>query len=154
LALSIGIAYMDIKTNQLTESLGESSIAISINDLESFEWIKKSTRIEDRFLVETSDAGQYISSFCDRPVVFPFTLMQYNPKYRNLKEFMHLNPNANETLNLLYEFEVNYIFVGSRATRSPFFTFDANLLLASSHYQLAFNSSGSFIFKVKLNMSD
>jgi hypothetical protein len=149
LILSISFAYLDIKTNQLTDSIGESRIAISINDLECFEWIKKNTGIEDRFLVETSDAGQYIPSFCDRPVVFPFTLMQYDSEYKKLKDHIYSNPDENETLNLLNEFEVDYIFVGSKATRNPFFTFDANLLLASSHYQLAFNSSDSFIFKVK-----
>jgi len=151
LALSISIAYMDVKTNQWTESIGESRIAISINDLESFEWIKRNTRVEDRFLVETSDAGQYISSFCDRPVVFPFTLMQYDSKYKNLKELIYLNPDNDEALNLLNEFKISYVFVGSKVTRSPFITFDASLLLASSHYQLAFNSSGSYIFKVKLD---
>lgn len=148
LALSISVAYIDIKTNQLTESIGESRLAISINDLESFEWIKKSTRIEDRFLVETSDAGQYIPSFCDRAVIFPFTLMQYDSKYKNLKELIYLNPDSDEALNLLNEFKIGYVFVGSKATRSPFITFDANLLLASSHYQLAFNSGESFIFRV------
>jgi hypothetical protein len=154
LALSIGIAYMDTRANQLTESMGESRVAISINDLECFDWIKGNTRIEDRFLVETSDAGQYISSFCDRPVVFPFTLLQYDSEYRNLKEIMYLNPDDDEALNLLNEFKISYVFVGSKATRSPFITFDADILLASSHYQLAFSSNGSFIFRVKLNMSD
>jgi hypothetical protein len=149
LVLSISVCYMDVKTNQLTESIGKSRVAISINDLECFEWIKKNTRMEDRFLVETSDAGQYIPSFCDRPVVFPFTLMQYDSRYENLKELMYLNPDENEALNLLHEFKVDYIFVGSKATRIPFTTFDANLLLASSHYQLAFNSGEAFIFKVK-----
>jgi len=149
LILSITVCYKDVKTNHLTDSIGRSHIAISINDLECFEWIRNNTSIEDRFLVETSDAGQYIPSFCDRPVVFPFTLMQYDSRYENLKEYIRLNPDQNEALNLLNEFEVNHVFVGSKATRRPFVTFDADLLLSSSHYQLAFNSGEAFIFKVK-----
>jgi hypothetical protein len=149
LVLSISVCYKDVKANQLTDSIGRSRIAISINDLDCFEWIKKNTMLQDRFLVETSDAGQYIPSFCDRPVVFPFTLMQYDSRYENLKEFIYTNPDQNETLNLLNEFKVEYVFVGSKATRRPFITFDADLLLSSSHYQLAFNSGEAFIFKVK-----
>jgi hypothetical protein len=150
LLLSISLAYTDIKANQLTESIGESRVAISMNDLECFEWIKKNTTIEDRFLVETSDAGQYISSFCDRTVVYPFTLLQYDSRYKELKEMIYLNPDGNETLDLLRQFKVNYIFIGSKPTRSPFFTFDGSLLLTSSCYQLAFRSDRSFIFRVMI----
>jgi len=150
LALSISVACIDVRTNQLTESIGKSRVPISISDLDCFEWIKKNTRMEDRFLVETSDAGQYIPSFCDRPVVFPFTLMQYDSRYENLKELIYLNPDNNETLNLLREFKVDYVFIGSKATRIPFTTFNADLLLASSHYYLAFKSGESFIFRVMI----
>jgi hypothetical protein len=148
LVVSISVACIDVRTNQLTESIGKSRVPISISDLECFEWIKKNTTMVDRFLVETSDAGQYISSFCDRPVVFPFTMMQYDPKYENLKELIYLNPDNNETLNLLREFKVDYVFIGSKATRTPFTTFNADLLLASSHYYLAFKSGESYIFRV------
>jgi hypothetical protein len=148
LVVSISVTCIDVRTNQLTESLGKSRVPISITDLECFEWIKKNTTMVDRFLVETSDAGQYISSFCDRPVVFPFTMMQYDPKYENLKELIYLNPDNNETLNLLREFKVDYVFIGSKATLPPFTTFNADLLLASSHYYLAFKSGESYIFRV------
>jgi hypothetical protein len=148
LVLLIIVAYVDVGTNQLTESIGKSRVPISINDLVCFEWIKKNTTLVDRFLVETSDAGQYISSFCDRPVVFPFTLMQYDPKYENLKEFIYLNPDNNEALSLLREFKVDYVFIGSKTTRMPFTTFNADRLLASSNYHLAFRSGESFIFRV------
>jgi hypothetical protein len=148
LVLSISIACIDVRTNQSTDLTGKSRIPISTSDLECFEWIKQNTTTADRFLVETSDAGQFISSFCDRAVVFPFTMMQYNSEYENLKGLMYVNPDSNETLNLLHEFKVDYVFIGSKATRTPFKTFNADLLLASSHYYLAFKSSESFIFRV------
>jgi hypothetical protein len=149
LIFSVGLVCGDINNNISTESIGKNRIPISISDLECFEWIKNNTGIENRFLVETSDAGQYIPSFCDRPVVYPSTLLQFDSRYIELKELIYHSPDDNKTLDLLRQFKVDYIFIGSKATISPFFTFDSDLLLASSHYQLAFCSGQSFIFKIK-----
>lgn len=147
---TIVVCYTDIKKNQSSELFARSCIPISDDDLRCFEWIKKNTTMHDRFLVEMSDAGQYIPSYCDRAVIYPFTLMQFDSDYLKLRDKMYSDPDEEETFNLLHKLEITYIFVGSkvdwRCGRDV--TFNADLLLTSAHYRLVFNSGKSFIFKV------
>lgn len=149
-ASSILACYTDIKNNQLNELCARSNIPISDDDLRCFEWIKKNTSLCDRFLVETSDAGQYIPAYCDRAVIYPFTLVQYDSDYTKLKNEMYVDPDGDEALNLLNKLEISYVFVGSKIDWWYYnATFNGDLLRASLHYQLVFSSGQSLIFKVK-----
>jgi len=153
LLLSLSVCYIDIEANQQTESFARQRVTISDSDLNCFKWIKENTVMDDRFLVEKGDAGQYISSFCDRTVIYPFTLMQFDSKYVDLKNNMYTDPDGTHVLNLLFELEVDYVFIGSKVDqyRNDSFAFDAVSLSAASHYKLAFNSGQSFIFEVELS---
>jgi len=116
-----------------------------------FEWIKENTSTDARFLVQAIDAGQYIPSFCDRIAIYPFTGMQYDSNYVELKNKICTDPDGIQALNLLHELDIDYVFVGSKIwSRAINVTsFNADLLLVSLHYQLVFNSGESYVFKVK-----
>jgi len=116
-----------------------------------FEWIKENTSTDARFLVQAIDAGQYIPSFCDRIAIYPFTGMQYDSNYVELKNEICTDPDGIQALNLLHELDIDYVFVGSKVwSRAINVTsFDADLLLVSLHYQLVFKSGESYVFKVK-----
>ena len=151
-ALLISICWVDYRTNQSLELLARNRIPISSDDLYCFEWIKENTSTDDRFLVEAIDAGQYIPSFCDRTAIYPFTGMQYDSSYVELKNEIHTDPDGIRALNLLHELEIDYVFVGSKIDwwrASNVTAFDADLLLTSLYYQLAFNSGASYVFEVK-----
>lgn len=151
-ALLVSICYIDYRTNQSLELLARERIPISRGDLYCFEWIKENTSTDDRLLVETIDAGQYIPSFCDRIAIYPFTGMQYDSDYVELKNEIHTNPDGIRALDLLHKLEIDYVFVGSKIDwwrASNVTAFDADLLLISLHYRLAFNSGESYVFEVK-----
>jgi hypothetical protein len=151
-ALLISVCCIDYRTNQSWELLARNRIPISNDDLYCFEWIQENTSTEDRFLVETIDAGQYITSFCDRIAIYPFTGMQYDSNYVKLKNEIRTDPNGIQALNLLHGLEIDYVFVGSKTDwwrANNVTSFNADLLLVSLHYQLVFNSGESYVFKVK-----
>ena len=150
-ALLISVCCIDCRTNQSWELLAKDRIPISNDDMYCFEWIKENTSTDARFLVQAIDAGQYIPSFCDRIAIYPFTGMQYDSNYVELKNKICTDPDGIQALNLLHELDIDYVFVGSKIwSRAINVTsFNADLLLVSLHYQLVFNSGESYVFKVK-----
>jgi hypothetical protein len=147
-AMFFVVGYDDVKRNYRTERSGNDRIPITTDDLECFKWIRNFTKVGEIILVETSDAGQYIPAFCHRVVVYPFTLIQFDPDYSTLKEYLYTDPESLDAHDLLQQFNITYIFIGSKPSRQPFATFNASSFMNSLDYQITYNSGNAYVLKV------
>jgi len=93
--------------------------SVTMNDIDSFNWINDNIPINTTFFVITEDAGQWITIFTGRRV-FPFRKIMNDPITRNdaeqLSRLMFEEPNNNETLVLLKKYEIEYVFIGNKTS--------------------------------------
>lgn len=119
-------------------------------DLIVMDWISNNTLKDDIILVSWADAGQFIPSYTKRIILEPWSILQFDPAYLNLTQAVITEPDTDETLNLLKNYNIKYIFIGSKTERGRL-TFDLNKLYFSNNYINVFNSGKSSLFRVNYN---
>lgn len=151
----------------ITEHLSEiSQSPLSDYDLEAFSWLEKNTDKNSIILNTIRDveagafiggAGQWMPAVIGRQILFPATSLTDDILYPNIQERIKImeyienkNVNSVEFLNLLKQYNVNYVYISKNYmhSRNNFSPADYRIFLESQIYEPVFNNKDVYVFKV------
>jgi hypothetical protein len=98
-----------------TRNIQFSHYAITTqDDLQVFNWIETNTSPSSRFLVSLFDSGEYLHAPTGRQAIGPPSPSEYWGDYPLMLQMLLEYPTTLETLSLLKENNISYIFVGEQ----------------------------------------
>lgn len=145
-------------------SISKNNVLVSGQDLEAMEWINKNTPPNSIFwshayywrgpnVILGSDAGYWIPILAHRPNAIPIIPYfgedhpsDYFKKCEKLIELTSIRPSEKETLCLLKNLNISYIYIGKRIFGGP--VIDKQLLAEIPSYELVYQKDSVSIFKI------
>lgn len=124
---------------------------LTSDDISLMSWIKENTPKDAIFLVTASDSGQYLTAVTQRLSVYSYDARIYSMKYNQLLEILISNPSNSTAIPYLREYNISYVYIGSKATdyslEDPFRNhFNATKFLDSPYFYKAMNTGNSWLF--------
>ena len=133
--------------------------ALTPDDIAVFQWIVQNTPSNATFLVNQGDAGEYLTVITGRASMYPYSVYtDIASAYQTLVSAVEFNSSDPQTLSLLLNNHIDYIFVGSTQAGTnavpadtpglQFGLFNASALESSPFLTLAVNMGNVWVFKI------
>lgn len=158
LFLTLGFAGVSCFTeskenyNELRLSLNRFN-SLQYDDILLMLWIKENISNDAIILVTPGDSGQYLSALSQRKTVYSYDTRLYSRKYQYLVTQLSSDPSNPDVIPLLLEYNVSYVYIGSKALtypeESPFRAhFNATKFLKAPHFKLTKQIGDAWLFQL------
>lgn len=125
------------------------------SDYEIMMWMKHNLYDNAIILISPYESGGFIPSVSQKKAIFPLSAYWFSHSYRRIIDLIHQRVINETTYELMNNFEITHIFVGSRAIQqwgklrleeNP--RWDPMLFLGNPNFKLVKNIGGSYLFNV------